>query len=177
MNSRVALGAFLVALVAQRVTELVISARHARALAGRHPREFGRGHFPLFVALHTLYPLALMLEALRRDVAPPAAWPAWLAVWLASQALRVWAIRSLGVFWNVHIRVVPGAHPIRRGPYRFLPHPNYLAVAAELLAGPLMFGAWRTAIAFSVFNAVAMSIRIPEESRALQWAESQPESR
>jgi methyltransferase len=94
----------------------------------------------------------------------------WLGAWLGAQALRVWAIASLGAFWNVRVWVLPGTAPIARGPYRWLRHPNYIAVAAEFVAGPIMFGAWRTALVFSLLNAVAMMVRIPVEERALAWA-------
>jgi methyltransferase len=174
VTAHLGLAVFVAALLAQRVAELVISARHARTLAPLGPREFGRAHFPMFVALHTLYPVALVLEVLRWATRPPAAWPVWLAVWLAAQALRIWAIRSLGDYWNVRIRVVPGVRPIHAGPYRLLSHPNYIAVALEFVAGPLLFGAWRTALVFSALNAIAMSIRIPIENEALRWAAAEP---
>ena len=162
-----ALIIYLVTLGVQRALELVISARHARQLAARGAREFGRGHFPLIVAVHALYPLALAFEVLGLGTRPPHTWPAWLAVWLAAQALKLWAIVSLGPFWNVRVWVLPGALPVRRGPYRYFPHPNYLAVALELVAAPMMFGAWRTAILMTTLNALLMAIRIPVEDRAL----------
>jgi methyltransferase len=126
------------------------------------------------VVLHTLYPVALLLEVFRIHTEGGPAWRAWLVAWVTAQALRAWCMRSLGVFWNARIQVVPGARPLRRGPYRFIPHPNYLAVAVEFVAGPMMFGAWRTAVAFSLLNLVAMAVRIPEEERALKWAAQQP---
>ena len=168
-----ALAAFLAALAVARAAELTISARHARALASDGAREFGRGHFPLIVTVHALFPLALALEVLRLGSRPVAAWPAWLALWIAAFALKVWAIRSLGTAWNVRVWVVPGLDPIRRGPYRWIAHPNYLAVATEFAAAPMMFGAWRTAIAFSALNALLMAIRIPAEASALRWAAMQ----
>ena len=172
-----ALLAFYAVLLLERGNELAISARHARRLAARGAREFGGEHFPLLVALHVLYPLALGFEVVGLGARPGPAWPAWLAAWLAAQALRAWAMRSLGAFWNVRVWVVPGRPAIRRGPYRLIPHPNYLAVAIELAAGPLLFGAWRTAIAASALNAVAMAIRIPVEERALRWAAANAEAK
>ena len=166
--------AFVTALVLQRLAELAWSTRNARRLSGRGVREFGGRHFLVFVMLHALYPLTLACEVLILGARPGPAWPLWLAVCVAAQALRVWAIAALGPLWNVRVRVVPGMTPIRRGPYHFIPHPNYLAVALEFVAGPLMFGAWRTAIAFSLLNAVAMAVRIPVEERALAWAATQP---
>ncbi len=165
-----ALGAYLIVLALQRIAEMLLSKHHARLLAARGSREFGGRHFVMFVALHALYPLLLVAEVLMLDTRPPAAWPMWLAAWLAAQALRVWAIASLGTFWNVRIWVLPGTAPVARGAYRFLRHPNYVAVIAEFIAAPLMFGAWRTAIVCSVLNVVALWIRIPVEERALRWA-------
>jgi len=91
-------------------------------------------------------------------------------VWLAAQGLRVAAVRALGERWNVRIVVVPGEPPVSRGIYRWLAHPNYLAVALEFVSAPTMFGAWRTAGAFSALNALAMAVRIPAEERALREA-------
>lgn len=165
-----AMGAYLALLALQRGAELALSKHHARRLVSRGAREFGRRHFVMFVALHALYPLLLLAEVSLLGARPPAAWPAWLMIWLAAQGLRVWAIASLGTFWNVRVWVVPGAAPVARGAYRFMRHPNYVAVIAEFIAAPLMFGAWRTALACSVLNAVALLIRIPAEERALRWA-------
>jgi methyltransferase len=90
-----------------------------------------------------------------------------LAVAIGAQALRWWAIATLGWRWNTRIIVVPGASPFTGGPYRFLRHPNYLAVILEMLAIPLVHGAWLTALVFSSLNAALLAIRIPAEERAL----------
>jgi methyltransferase len=171
MTPRVsALLIYLVVVGVQRAAELALSRRHARALAARGGREFGRALFAVFVALLGCYPLALAAEVLILRATPPAHATAWLALWLAAQGLRVWAMRSLGEFWNVRVWVLPHMRPVARGPYRWLRHPNYLAVAVEFVAAPMMFGAWRTALAFSALNALAMGVRIPVENRALAWA-------
>jgi methyltransferase len=91
-------------------------------------------------------------------------------VFVVAQALRFWTIASLGERWNVRVWVVPGMAPVRTGPYRFFPHPNYLAVVAELIAGPMMFGAWRTALAIGIANAAALTVRLRVEERALAEA-------
>ena len=161
------LVAFLAVIVLQRLGELVLSARNAQWMRARGGVERGREHFPWFVVLHTLYPIALAAEALARGGRPVAAWPLWLDLFVLAQALRLWAMRSLGAHWNVRVWVVPGTAPIRRGPYRWLRHPNYVAVIVELIAGPMLFGAWRTAIAFSVMNAVLLRARIRVEEAAL----------
>ena len=163
------LTAYLVVLALQRFSELALSRRNLQRLRGRGAREQGAGHFPIFILLHALYPVALVAEVLR-GARPGPGWSFWLAAWLMAQALRVAAIVALGERWNVRIVVLPGVPPVRAGVYRWLAHPNYLAVALEFAAAPLLFGAWRTAIAASALNAVVMAVRIPAEERALREA-------
>lgn len=162
-----ALVAFLVLLATQRVAELVLSAGHSKRLAARGALQYGARHFPLLVFLHVLFPIALVAEVLVLDVRPGGLWPGWLVLWIAAQLLRYAAVRTLGERWTVGIWVLPAAPLVKRGPYRFLRHPNYVAVAIELLAAPMMFGAWRTAILVSALNLFALSIRIRAEERAL----------
>lgn len=162
-----ALSAFLGAVVGQRVVELLHSARNSRALLARGAREWGAGHYPLLVVVHTIFPLGLAAEVVLLGARPGAGWPFWLALWLAAQALRYAAVRELGNRWSTRILVLPGAPLIATGPYRFLRHPNYVAVVTELIAGSLMFGAWRTALLVTLLNAVALRIRISAEQRAL----------
>lgn len=162
-----ALGLFLAVIVFQRMVELSISARNSRHLKRRGAREHGRWHFPLLVVVHVLYPLLLAAEVVGLGAQPGPWWPLWLGLWLAAQALRFSAIRELGEYWNVRILVVPGAPLVRTGPYRWLRHPNYVAVVIELLAGSMLFGAWRTALLISALNAIALTIRIRAEERAL----------
>ncbi|WP_375389642.1 isoprenylcysteine carboxyl methyltransferase family protein [uncultured Amnibacterium sp.] len=158
--------------VVERFAELAVSARNARWALSRGGRESGRGHFPPMVALHTVLLLACALEPLlagRPFVAAIAVPAAVLA--LASQALRWWCIRTLGPRWNTRILVVPGLPLVRRGPYRVLPHPNYVAVVVEGIALPLIASAWGTALVFTVLNAVLLlRFRIPAEERALAGA-------
>jgi len=171
-----ALVAFLALLAAERIAEMSLSSRHAEILIRRGAVEFGARHFPLIVALHLLFPLALVAEVLWAGARPPGSWPWWLGLLLAAQVLRFATLHVLGEYWNVRIRVVPGMTPVRRGPYRFLRHPNYVAVVIELASAPMMFGAWRTALVFSAFNAAVLVIRIREEERALAWATIQREA-
>ncbi|HEU4849191.1 MAG TPA: isoprenylcysteine carboxyl methyltransferase family protein [Terrimesophilobacter sp.] len=164
--------AYLVLVLAtgvERLVELVISTRNARAAFARGGVEYGRGHFPWMVALHTGLLLACLAEVLLagRPFLPWLGWP-MLALVVLSQALRYWCIASLGPQWNTRVIVVPGLHLVTRGPYRWLRHPNYLAVVVEGLALPLVHTAWITALAFTVLNAVLLlGFRIPTENRAL----------
>jgi len=158
---------FVAALSAQRLLELGVSKRHAQALRARGAVEHGQGHFPLLVLVHVLLLLGIVFEVFVLGAQPPASWPLWAGLFAAGQLLRYAAIRALGDFWNVRVLVVPGAPLVRTGPYRFLRHPNYVAVVMELLAAPLIFGAWRTALVVSALNAIALWVRIRCEERAL----------
>ena len=89
-------------------------------------------------------------------------------MFLLVQPLRYWAILSLGAGWNTKVLVVPGAKPVRSGPYRYLNHPNYVVVVVEILTFPLIFGAWLTALVFTLLNAAVLRVRIREENRALR---------
>jgi methyltransferase len=168
------LASFLAVLAVQRGSELVVSARNERRLRVRGAREYGPGHFPLLVLIHVLFPVSLVAEVSVIGAGPGQLWPVWLGFWLAAQALRYAAVRALGQRWTVRIWVLPGMPLVRRGPYRFLRHPNYLAVVVELLAAPLLFGAWRTAVAISVLNLFALWIRIRAEEEALRGATAVP---
>lgn len=153
----------------ERFIELGLSVRNARWALARGGRESGRGHFGPMVALHTGLILACALEPLLagRSFVTAIAVPAAVLA-LGSQALRWWCIRTLGPRWNTRIVVVPGLPLVRRGPYRLLPHPNYVAVAIEGIALPLVASGWITALAFTALNAVLLlGFRIPAEERAM----------
>lgn len=151
----------------QRLLELRLSRRNERLLRARGAIERGRGHYPLMVALHALWLLSMLIEGLLRGPGLPALWPIPAALFLLVQPLRYWSIRSLGDYWNTRILVVPNAKLVARGPYRYLRHPNYVVVAVEVATFPLIFGAWVTALVFSVLNAALLFVRIREENRAL----------
>ena len=151
----------------QRLLELLLSRRHERLLRARGAVERGREHYRLIVALHVLWLLSTLVEGILRGPELPAVWPVPLALFLLVQPLRYWAIFSLGEHWNTRILVVPGTKLVRRGPYRYLRHPNYVVVAVEILTFPLIFGAWITALVFSILNAALLFVRIKEENRAL----------
>jgi len=155
-------------LLVERTVELAISRRNTEALKAQGANEYGAGHFPLLVFIHVLFPVGLVAEVLWLGARPGALWPLWLALLLGAQALRVCAMRALGGFWSVRVLVVPGTSRVRSGPYRRLRHPNYLAVVLELVAAPLLFGAWRTALGVSVLNAIALGMRIRVEESALR---------
>jgi methyltransferase len=159
-------GVMLVAV--QRLLELTYSRRNEVRLRARGAVERGRGHYPAIVAIHALWLLSTLVEGLLRGPEPPVWWPLPLAAFLLVQPLRYWAILSLGENWNTRVLVVPGGKLVRRGPYRYFPHPNYVVVVVEVLTFPLIFGAWITAIVFSLLNAALLYVRIRIENRALR---------
>lgn len=169
------LHGYLVLLAAERLVELVISSRNARRELAAGAVEVGRGHYPAMVAFHAGFLPACALEPLLWPRPwPPAASLAALAAALLAQGLRWWAVASLGGRWSTRVVVRPGAPPVTGGPYRWLAHPNYLAVAVELLAVPLIGGALATAAVATLGNAALLAVRIPAEERALgaAWAEA-----
>jgi len=151
----------------QRLGELVLAGRNTRRLLAKGGREVGAAHYPLLVLLHAAWLAGLWILAWNR----PVIWP-WLVAFIVLQALRVWAITSLGERWTTRIIVLPGAPLVRRGPYRFLPHPNYMVVAGEIAALPLTFGLGLYAAAFSLANAAVLAIRLRAETRALNESPS-----
>ncbi len=161
--------ALLVAVVGlERIAELVVSKRNLAWSRARGGVEFGSGHYPVMVILHTGLLLGCLAEVfwLDRPFLPMLGWP-MLAVVIAAQALRWWCIATLGQQWNTRVVVVPGAPRVTGGPYRLMSHPNYIAVIVEGIALPLVHSAWITACVFTVLNAVLLTTRINTENAAL----------
>ncbi|KAA0105085.1 isoprenylcysteine carboxyl methyltransferase family protein [Mycolicibacterium sp. P1-5] len=159
----------LVAAVAlERLAELVVARRNLAWSRAHGGVEFGANHYPLMVVLHTGFLAGALVEVvgLHRPFLPALGWP-MLAIVVAAQALRWWCITTLGKQWNTRVVVVPGAPRVVGGPYRFLPHPNYVAVVAEGIALPLVHTGWITALVFTVLNAVLLRTRIRTENAAL----------
>ena len=152
----------------ERLAELVVSKRNAAWSFERGGVETGQGHFPFMVVLHTGLLVGALVEVWVRRPDPPAAlvWTMLVLV-VASQALRWWCIATLGPRWNTRVIIVPGLAPVTAGPYRFLSHPNYVAVVVEGFALPLVGCAWVTALVFTVVNAGLLFVRIRVENQAL----------
>lgn len=158
------LAVVILALVtAQRLGELVIARRNTARLLRRGGVEHGAAHYPFIVALHAAWLLGLWALAWDRPVHG-----AWLALYAAVQAVRAWTLCSLGGRWTTRIITVPGEALVRRGPYHFVPHPNYIVVVAEIAVLPLVFGLPTFALVFSALNAVVLAVRIRAEGRALR---------
>ncbi len=163
----------LLGLVAgERGAELSVSKRNARRLLARGGKETGQRLYKVMVAFHAVFLPVLALGAIAYREPPPA-W-AWLAVLgaIGAQGLRWWAVKTLGDRWSTRVIVVPRERPVTGGPYRFLRHPNYLAVIVEMACLPLAWGMWRLALIFTVGNAIILWFRIREEERALgpEWS-------
>jgi methyltransferase len=159
----------LVLLVAlERLAELVTARRNARWSRRRDGAEFGRGHYPVMVALHTGLLAGCLAEvwAAHRPFVPALGWP-MLALVVAAQSLRWWCVATLGPRWNTRVIVVPDLALVSGGPYRFVSHPNYVAVVVEGLALPLVHGAWLTATAFTLLNLPLLAVRVRCENAAL----------
>lgn len=150
--------------VLQRLAELWWAERNTRALKARGAREVGEGHYPIMVFLHAGW-LAMIALTTNPDVQPN-----WLllGIYLLLQAARIWVIVTLGAYWTTRIITLDEAPLVKTGPYRFLKHPNYWIVAAEIAVLPLAFGNWAVAAVFSVLNAWMLSHRISVEQAALE---------
>ncbi len=161
---------WLIVVVAfERLAELIVSQRHVTWALAHGGVETGQRHYPPMVALHTGLLVACLVEVhvADRPFLPALGWTALVLV-VAANALRWWCIATLGNQWSTRVIVVPGVALVRRGPYRWLSHPNYVAVAVEGAALPLVHTAWVTAVAFTVLNAILLlGFRIPTEERAL----------
>lgn len=155
----------LLFVTAERVAELALSRRNTKRLLAQGAREHAGGHYPLIVVLHASWLLALWWLAPARSVDG-----FWLALFLLLELARAWVLASLGPRWTTRIIILPGAPLIRRGPYRFIDHPNYAVVVAEIAVLPLVFGLWRIALVFTLLNAALLAVRIREENRALAQA-------
>ena len=157
--------AWILALVAlQRLIELVIARRNTERLLARGGREIGAGHYPLFIVLHASWLIAIALTT------PPFRQPIWglVAVFAVLQALRVWVVTTLGPYWTTRVITLDDAPLVRRGPFRFVRHPNYWVVCAEIAVLPLAFGNWPVALIWSGLNAALLTHRIRLESGALE---------
>ena len=171
MSSMLLYTGFVLAVAAERLVELAISKRNARWSFERGGVERGQGHFPFMVVLHTGLLVGCVAEVwfFNRAFVPVLGWP-MLALAVVCQGLRYWVITTLGPRWNTRVIVVPGLPRIEGGPFRYIRHPNYVAVALEGLALPLIHGAWITAAVFTVLNAGLMIVRIRCEDAALDAA-------
>ena len=162
---------FILAIGAERLVEVVVARRNANWSMAHGGKEFGGDHYPAMVSMHALLLVSCIVETWSLD-RPFIGWLGWpmLAVVGLSTVVRWRCVRVLGKQWNPRLIVIPDAPLVQRGPYRWMRHPNYTAVAAEVAALPLVHSAWLTAIVFSVANAAVLNVRIRAENAALGYA-------
>ena len=146
----------------ERLFELWLARRNTQRLLDQGAHEHARGHYPLIVAVHVLWLAALWWLAPPRPIDG-----FWLALFVLLELGRLWVLTTLGRRWTTRIIVLPGEPLVRRGPYRFVNHPNYWVVIGEIAVLPLVFGLWQVALVFTLLNAAALAIRIRQENRAL----------
>jgi len=156
----------------QRLGELALARRNARRLLADGAREFGASHYQALILLHVAWLAGLWLLAHDRAIAP-----GWLAAYALLQVARIWVLASLGRRWTTRIIVLPAAPLVRSGPYRWLKHPNYVVLAAEVAVLPLVYGLWAYALAFSALNIAILTIRTDAENAALATQGGIPEQK
>ena len=168
MSLDLIVGFIFLLTIVERFIELLISKRNA-AWSFRHGGvEYGANHYKWMVIMHGCFLVMIPLEFIKfgAQISDEIRILALVSAFFC-QVLRWWIIKTLGRQWNTRVIVVPGMQRVRCGPYKLLNHPNYVVVAIEALALPLMFGAWRTAIIFSALNTLLMIARISTENAAL----------
>jgi methyltransferase len=157
------LGVVILGLVTlQRLGELWLANRNTRRLLANGAHEVAASHYPLIVTVHALWLATLWWLAPPRPIDS-----FWLAIFVVIECARIWVLASLGTRWTTRIIVLPNAPLVRRGPYRWVNHPNYLVVIAEIAVLPLVFGMPQIALLFTLLNAAVLTIRVREENRAL----------
>jgi methyltransferase len=154
---------FISFFVLQRLSELFIAKRNEKWLLKQGAIEYGQSHYPFIIALHTLFIFSLITEYILSGQ-PPVSW-VFLVIYLAVLSFKFWALSSLGKYWNTKIYRIPGVYPVKKGPYKFLKHPNYMEVVCEIAIIPLVFHLYYTAVVFSALNAAVLFVRIREENR------------
>lgn len=154
--------------IIQRIVELFVARNNEKWIRSQGGYEVGAKHYPFMVAMHVGFFISLIIEFLVFDRSLPAFWIPLFVIFAMLQMMRVWVISSLGRYWNTKILVLPGAHVVKKGPFHFIRHPNYVVVTLEIIVIPLMLGAYFTALVFTVLNFIILSVRIPIEEAALR---------
>jgi len=159
---------FILFLIALRLIELYISGRNEKWLLSQGAIEYGRGHYPFVVALHTSFIILLVVEFFLSNAPHQISYP-FLALFIILLLFKWWLMSSLGKYWNTKIYRIPGSIAVKKGPYKFIRHPNYVDVVCEIAFIPLVFHLYYTAVIFSILNAVMLTVRIKEENSV--WAD------
>jgi len=158
---------FISLLIIQRLSELLIARRNEKWLLSQGAVQYGQSHYPFMIAMHTLFIVSIIAEYNLKG-GTGISW-IFLGIFLAVLLFKFWALSSLGKYWNTKIYRIPGVYPVKRGPYKFLKHPNYMEVVCEIACIPLVFHLYYTAIIFTVLNAAMLIVRITAENKV--WAD------
>ena len=159
---------FISFFILQRLSELYIARRNEKWLLAHGAVQYGQSHYPFIIALHTSFIISIIAEYFLRGE-PSISW-IFLVIFLLVLSFKFWALSSLGKYWNTKIYRIPGVYPVKKGPYKFLKHPNYMEVVCEIAVIPLVFHLYYTAIIFTVLNAAMLTVRIGVENKV--WADS-----
>lgn len=160
-------AAFYIFLIIQRISELFLAKRNERATRKEGAVEYDREGYKYIVLLHTGFIISLLAEKILLDRELNSFSLLLFVIFILTQVLRYWALHSLGIYWNTRILVVPGLNLVKKGPYKYLKHPNYIAVITEIAVIPLIFSCYITSVVFTVLNAITLRRRIKIEEKAL----------
>lgn len=156
---------FISFVILLRIGELVLSKSNEKWLLRNGAVEYGQKHYPFIVALHILFIISLIIEYNTKQTVSFSIF--LLLFYFLLIAFKTWVILSLGKFWNTRIYHISGIPLVKKGPYNYFKHPNYLIVVAEIVVIPLIFHLYFTAITFTLLNAILLFIRIKEENKAM----------
>ena len=159
---------FISFFILQRLSELYIARRNEKWLLAQDAVQYGQSHYPFIIALHTLFIISIIVEYFLRGQ-PPISW-VFLVIFLMVLSFKFWALSSLGKYWNTKIYRIPGVYPVKKGPYKFFKHPNYMEVVCEIAVIPLVFHLYYTAIIFTILNAIMLTVRIGVENKVWEDA-------
>lgn len=157
---------FISFVILLRIGELLLSKRNEEWLIQNGAVEYGQKHYPFIVALHGLFISSLIFEYFRQQDRGYSI--VLIIFYLILLAFKIWVILSLGKFWNTKIYHIPNTPLIKRGPYQYFRHPNYMIVIAEIAVIPMIFHLYFTAVTFTLLNVIMLFVRIKEENKALQ---------
>lgn len=164
---KIFLAILFVFIILQRLIELIIASKNKRWMLAKGGVEIEPQQHKWFIMVHGLFFISIIVELILSNASIPELFILWFSLFIATQFVRIWSITSLGKYWNTKIIILPGSTLVKRGPYKYVKHPNYIIVGIELFVIPMMFGAYWTAVIFPFFHLILMSIRIPAEEKAL----------
>jgi len=158
---------FITVVIVQRISELILAKNNEQYLKSNGAIEYDKKGYKYIVLMHNVFFISVITEFLSLERHLNEYWKVLIIIFICMQMLRYWAIFSLGKRWNTKILVLPNTEPIRSGLYKYLKHPNYIAVIIEIGVIPLLFSCYYTAIVFSILNLIVLKRRIRIEEEAL----------